>query len=446
MRSIVFLFVFLVGLAAAADEVRTWTKAKGDKFQAQFLREVDGEAVFLKDGKPYTVPIDDLSEADQKLIREQEKEKKVEDTPAPLGAPAPKTEQPPSTEPAPKLDKTADRRPSLVPPKLVPVQRSWHDVHGNKSNGKFVRMRDKTTVTIALPSGRPIDMPFNSLSREDQQYVRGLLSAKGESHLCPPPSEDNPEFVPNAFAANVPNPTNATTEFPDGASDLTGPTLAGNTPLHDRSRMRFGQPIVPGEFPADNEPMPEMTDSTDRDVVAVQPQPQADPAETPTVNRFQLPEFPKLTGKQIGALLCALTFGLVVGSAIGSVILRTAVYLFNSITGAGNSRDAVPEPSYGEGFGIIFVTIIVNAVAGVLAGLAIGFGCGLAGIGADRARIYAQIASIPLNILVMSGTFSSMLPTSFGRALVIAIGYMIVWFFIVVAIVIGVFAFGFRMS
>jgi SLA1 Homology Domain 1 (SHD1) protein len=440
MRFLALLLVFLCGFVAAADEVRTWTKSQGDKFQAQFLREVDGEAVFIRDGKPYTVPVDQLSENDQKLIKDIEKEKKVEETPAPLGAPAPKVELPPTSEPAPNLDKKTDRRPSLVPPKLVPEMRVWRDISGKQDKAKFVRMRDRN-VQLSHGGGRPVEVPFSSLSREDQQYVRRLLSAKGESHLCPPPSEDNPEITPDAIVANMPN---TATEFPDGASDLTGPTLAGNTPLHDRSRMRFGQPISPGEFPADDEPMPEMTDQTDLNVVAVPPQPEL--AEVPAAKRFQFPQFPKLTGKQIGALLCALTFMLIVGSAIGSVILRTAVYLFNSITGVGNSRDAVPEPSYGEGFGIIFVTIIVNIVAGVLAGLAIGFGCGLAGIGEDRARIYAQIVSIPLNVLVMSGTFSSMLPTSFLRGLVIAIGYMIVWFFIVIAIVFGVIAFGFRMS
>jgi hypothetical protein len=442
MRHLAFLLIFLCGFAAAAEEVRTWTKAQGDKFQAQLLREVDGEVVFLQDGKTLLfVPFDQLSENDQKLIREQEKEKKVEATPAPLGAPAPKTEPPPSNEPAPKLDKKTDRRPSLVPPKLVPEMRPWRDVQGNKNNGKFRRMRDKNTVTIALPSGRPLDLPFNSLAREDQQYVRRLLSAKGEGHLCPPPSDDNPEITPDAVVANMPN---TATEFPDGGPATTGPTIAGTTPLHDGSRMRFGQPIFPGDVPADDDSAPEMQDPTDRNVVAVQPQ--AEPAEAPAVSRFQFPQLPQLTGRQIGALLCGLTFILIFGSAIGSVILRTAVYLFNSVTGVGNSRDAVPEPSYGEGFGIIFVTIIVNIVAGVLAGLAISFGCGVAGIGADRARIYAQIVSIPLNVLVMSGTFSSMLPTSFLRGLVIAIGYMIVWFFIVIAIVVGVLAFGFRMS
>src|SRR5205814_3549358 len=38
--------------------------------------------------------------------------------------------------------------------------------------------------------------PFGSLSREDQQYLRGLLAARGEGHLCPRASEDIPKSPP----------------------------------------------------------------------------------------------------------------------------------------------------------------------------------------------------------------------------------------------------------
>src|SRR5438034_6288548 len=102
MRQIAGLLICLWSLAAAADEVRTWTKAQGEKFQAQFLREVDGEVVFLKDGKPFPVPFDELSEKDQKLVQELEKGKKVEETPVPLGAPVREPAAPPSNEPQTK--------------------------------------------------------------------------------------------------------------------------------------------------------------------------------------------------------------------------------------------------------------------------------------------------------------------------------------------------------
>ena len=40
--------------------------------QAEFLREVDGDATFLKDGKLLTIPLDQLSDQDRQVIRELE--------------------------------------------------------------------------------------------------------------------------------------------------------------------------------------------------------------------------------------------------------------------------------------------------------------------------------------------------------------------------------------
>jgi len=40
--------------ARAAEEVRTWTDTTGRTMQAQFVREVDGDVTFLKDGKLIT--------------------------------------------------------------------------------------------------------------------------------------------------------------------------------------------------------------------------------------------------------------------------------------------------------------------------------------------------------------------------------------------------------
>src|SRR2546421_10539709 len=99
MRQIAGLLICLWGLTAAADEVRTWTKAQGGTIQGEFLREVDGDVVFLEKGKPVTIPFDQLSEKDQKLIRELEKGKKVEETPVPLGARVREPAAPTSNEP-----------------------------------------------------------------------------------------------------------------------------------------------------------------------------------------------------------------------------------------------------------------------------------------------------------------------------------------------------------
>src|SRR5262245_20193806 len=432
MRCLAGLLVCLCALAAAADEVRTWTKVQGDTIKAQFIREVDGDVVFLRDGKLVTIPFDQLSEGDQKLIRELEKDKKIEETTVPLGAPTPKVDPPQPDAPPLKPDKTIEQRPTLIKPRVLAEIRVWSDLQGKKSSGKFVRIHDGNVI-LARTSGRVFEMPYKLLSREDQLYVRGLLTARGEAHLCPPLSDDNAEVAPNGLVAASPDRA----EFPDGAPELTGPHVAGRTPLHDQTRDRFGQP----ESAGDGESSVQQAASGNLDVVALQPSPQDNASATRGVS---WPELPKFSAKQIRAIIIVSAINLIVGSTLGSVILRTAIYLFNEVFGVTDSRDAVPEPTYGEGVGIIFFTMIAYSVAGFVAAFAIGFGCALAGLEQQQAGLYARIVFMPLALLVVSGMFSSMLPTSFFRALLIAVCYIVIWILIVAAILVGMFAFGFR--
>src|SRR3954464_11274416 len=105
MRPIVCLLTCCLALIAAADDaVRTWTTADGTSMQAQFVREVDGDVTFLKDGKLIILPLDQLSGEDQKFIRAAEANKKVEDAPLPLGAPRPVENTPATPESTPASD------------------------------------------------------------------------------------------------------------------------------------------------------------------------------------------------------------------------------------------------------------------------------------------------------------------------------------------------------
>ena len=80
--------------------------------QAQFVREVDGDVTFLKDGKLVIVPLDRLSEQDQKAIRELEANKKVEETAPPAGALRP--ELPPNADSNSSVAPGSAARPSLT--------------------------------------------------------------------------------------------------------------------------------------------------------------------------------------------------------------------------------------------------------------------------------------------------------------------------------------------
>jgi len=171
--------------------------------QAQFVREVDGDATFLKDGKLVTIPLDRLSEKDQKLIRELESGKKVQQDEPPAGALSRDNGTTTDDSAATKTE-GAKTRPSLANEKVVAESREWRDNSGKKTTGKFVRMHQGNVVLTRL--GRVVSVSFESLSREDQQYVRDFLAARGDEVGLPDIAADNPAPAqPEAFAA-VPLP------------------------------------------------------------------------------------------------------------------------------------------------------------------------------------------------------------------------------------------------
>lgn len=186
----------------------------------------------------------------------------------------------------------------------------------------------------------------------------------------------------------------------------------------------------------------------------------------------------------IVGLLCALVFGLFLGTLIGGVILRAACALYNKLAGAkppkrGSVPDweepplrrpekgevgegitgspqpfdyreareeedleqrirasqGVPEPELGTAMLIAFVSLLVNTAVNfgirfTLSGGQAAFG------GADlTAQIIASLISIPIGILVLGGMASAMLPTTFGKGMLVALLYLAIAF--AIALVIG---------
>ena len=132
-------------------------------------------------------------------------------------------------------------------------------------------------------------------------------------------------------------------------------------------------------------------------------------------------------GAAAGAL-CGLVFALVIGTAVGAVFLRAGISLYNKLAGGPGSPTSVPEPTFGKAMGITFVTVLVNAVAG----FAIGFVFAAAHwhrqrISRGRAdSLIPQLISFPVSLLVMSAMLSAMLPTSFGRAVLVTLCYALI--------------------
>lgn len=229
------LYLCICLTARAADKVRTWTNLQGLTMQAEFLREVDGDATFLKDGKLLTIPLDQLSDHDRQVIRELEAAK--------AAGPSATNAEPDAGSPFKPVDPTRTPRGDdrfLQPQKKKPaiVDRTWTNNQGTQVNARFVRVHGPNVVVMR--GARTITLPFDSLSAADQDYVRDVLVSRGEESKLPgataPVAEGtqpggSPAFAEPAAAAIAP-PTP-----PEPKDD--GATIGrGNSAFFDQMRER----------------------------------------------------------------------------------------------------------------------------------------------------------------------------------------------------------------
>jgi hypothetical protein len=171
----ILLVIAWASIAIAAGKVRTWTSADGRTMEAEFVRELDGDATFLKDGKLIVIRVEKLSEKDQQVIKDisagKDPEQDRSDSPAAEG-----------NTPPEKPEKGAERPAKSKKPIAIQT-RTWTDRFGVKSSGKFVRM-DGNNVVLNRGT-RVITVPFENLSDGDQEYVRELLISQGKESEIP---------------------------------------------------------------------------------------------------------------------------------------------------------------------------------------------------------------------------------------------------------------------
>lgn len=170
-----FLLVWCWLSSGLVAQERVWTDTQGRTMRAQFLREADGDAVFLKDGKLLTIPLARFTETDQEAIRKLA-----------LGQPAPGDDSPQdpfvTVRPAPPAPTNGFAlAPSLVRTKTEIVVRDWSDAAGNRTSGKFVRVNGSDV--ILLRGSRTLAVKFAKLSLIDQLYVNQLLEERGQQPL-----------------------------------------------------------------------------------------------------------------------------------------------------------------------------------------------------------------------------------------------------------------------
>lgn len=154
---------------------------------AEFVRELDGEVTFLRDGKIITLALDKLSARDQQIVRDLAEGRPVPDDPAPKPAPAAS----PAEETSPFSDPPAETQPAEAGPvkplisKPIPIEnRTWTDIFGNQVTGKYVRIFGSNVVL--LRGGKSVTVKFYELTSEDQLYVRELLTSRGQEGMIPP--------------------------------------------------------------------------------------------------------------------------------------------------------------------------------------------------------------------------------------------------------------------
>src|SRR6185295_3222164 len=130
-RITTFLAVFVCAAAAlAGGKVRTWTSTDGRIMQAEFVRELDGDVTFLKDGKLIVIKLEKLSEKDQQAVKDLAAGKEPEEDPfTPVPAAKPRQEKPAET-PAEKPGENPGEKSGEKPEKKKPItiqSRTWTD-------------------------------------------------------------------------------------------------------------------------------------------------------------------------------------------------------------------------------------------------------------------------------------------------------------------------------
>jgi hypothetical protein len=139
-------------------------------------------------------------------------------------------------------------------------------------------------------------------------------------------------------------------------------------------------------------------------------------------------------GAVLGMFLCFLAVGILIGTLIGAVILRAACALYNAMAGGKGSPYRVPEPELGKAMGIVLVTALINIAASFVLGLAVGGGAAATGTGVEGPALLLQLVSLPLSLLVMAAMLTAMLPTTFGRGILVALCNLLITILVVVAV------------
>ena len=178
--------------SARLGMLREWTDVKGRKLVARFA-EMDGDKVVLdRDGKPARVNFDTLSAADQLYVLKVLKDRGESRSPSrgPTSDVAEDKEDsfevmPPSnaspSKSAPNERITLNRKNDESDKPKPWVLRTWTDIAGNKKTARLKTLAG--TTVVLLFRNKPLEVPYDQLSDEDQIYIRERLIERGQQGL-----------------------------------------------------------------------------------------------------------------------------------------------------------------------------------------------------------------------------------------------------------------------
>lgn len=140
-----------------------------------------------------------------------------------------------------------------------------------------------------------------------------------------------------------------------------------------------------------------------------------------------------------GAIFC------IIAVLIGSVILQAAISFYNSLAGGAESRSRVPELNFFRAMRIVFAMSLVSFM--VNCGISILTAAGTAALGAGPAGILAgAIIGALIVLLVEAAMLSMLLPTTFGRALLVCLCHIVASLLFIAVFVAAFLAFGFTLK
>lgn len=131
---------------------------------------------------------------------------------------------------------------------------------------------------------------------------------------------------------------------------------------------------------------------------------------------------------------CFFLVTVVAGTLLGPMLLRFAVYLYNKMAGL-DSCDGVREPEFLKALAITILAALIELVSGFLLGGMLGTS---AGATQHQAANLARILSIPIGVFALTAFLVMTLPTSFGRAFLVSLLYLVMSIVIVSTLLIFV--------